>query len=179
MTTNLSITAETDLLVTVPATALRDLIHVAFTQLDEADDDEIGAYGYTPAERDALVADARRILAALPVMEPPRTFEHTSKVRRMLAALTEDGFVNVEFAHTGGGCYAIRIAWYGTHPGGEYLVTAGDVFSFGDFDSDDHVGDEWYVGFYSDEDSGGREVFHAEGASIADVVAAINRDIRA
>ena len=72
------------------------------------------------------------------------------KVRQLLDALSEDGWANVEFAHTGGGCHAIRICLGAPEQEDwrEVLITGSDVFHRSDLDSDDGLDGEWHIGGY-------------------------------
>lgn len=110
----------------------------------------------------------------------------TTLVRKMMNALEEDGFANVEFAETGGGCKAIRITWdcghaecNDQHYPGEVLITGEDVFSYKDLDSDDDVNGEWYAGFYCAKMPEGTEIVYVTpsddpDADIQSVITQIN-----
>lgn len=72
-----------------------------------------------------------------------------SKVQTVLSALLDAGY-EAEFAHTGGGCYALRVV-LGDNTADDFsevLVTDSDVFSIRDFDSDDELTGEWWIGAY-------------------------------
>lgn len=101
-----------------------------------------------------------------------------AKVQTVIAGLTDDGWVNVEFAHTGGGCHAIRLALGDPreHDWREILITGEDVFEYNDLTSDDYLGElgQWFVGYY--EGSGDVEaeaLIEENGRPFAEVVAEI------
>lgn len=74
----------------------------------------------------------------------------TPKVQQILAALREDGWADVEFAHTGGGCRAIRISLgdYQREDFSEVLITGDDVLCGADYDSDEYLDGHWWIGGY-------------------------------
>lgn len=74
----------------------------------------------------------------------------TTKVQALIDALRADGFVNVEWAHTGGGCYAVCIPLGDGTPDdmSQILITGEDVFYADDLDSDEQVNGEWYADLY-------------------------------
>ena len=102
-----------------------------------------------------------------------------SKVQDVMQALADDGFVNVEWAHTGGGCYAIRLP-LGDGEGdfSEIMITGEDVFSSYDYDSDEYVNGEWFADRYN---KGGDSVTDGEGVvftrDTAELIAAINASL--
>lgn len=70
----LAIADEGDLLASLPRDYLTAALVIAFTQLDECDEDEIGAYGIegveTPEERDHFTTTLQAVLADLGVFPP-------------------------------------------------------------------------------------------------------------
>lgn len=109
--------------------------------------------------------------------------QQQTKVQTVINALTEDGWDHTEFAHTGGGCYAIRIMLGNPAVGdfSEILITGEDVFTLGDLTSDDDLGlAQWFVGSYNGSgDTEGEALIEEETREfdvvVAEIVATVNK----
>lgn len=104
--------------------------------------------------------------------------EEISRVQTVLDALKADGWANVEFANTGGGCHAIRLSLGNPSAGDwrEILITGEDVFHASDLTSDANLGDlgQWFVGYYDGSgDLENEALIEEKGRPFAEVVAEI------
>jgi len=109
----------------------------------------------------------------------------TPKTQQIVAALKAEGWINTEWAHTGGGCYAIRVPLGDPQRDDftEVMVTGEDVFFEQDWRSDDNLQTEdWYVGSYDQDGDYIGEPVRVKGtddwpATLTRIVITVNRAI--
>ena len=73
------------------------------------------------------------------------------KTRQIVDALRANGWPNVEWTHTGGGCYAIALPLGDRNDFSEVLITGDDVLIADDWYGDEYLDGVWYVVGYDRE----------------------------